>query len=177
MMMTKKDLNYYMRLPYKVEVLPDEDLTSFTVTIPDLEGCIAFGETLEEAHKMLTEAKQLWIETYLDEGWNIPEPTEEEIKTYSGKFTVRLPRFLHRRLAELAEYEGTSLNQLVVTLLAEGAERLESRIAPEEEMSATKQAPFPGNTEIDIGALGDINSSWRQFSPPHSDTPTLDILQ
>jgi len=113
----------YMRLPYKIEIIPDEDMTSFTAVVPELEGCMAFGETIEEAYEMITEAKKLWIETALEEGWAIPEPAEEEVKEYSGRFNVRLPRYLHRRLAELAEVEETSLNQLVVALLSEGVER------------------------------------------------------
>ena len=121
--MVEKDLSYYMALPYKIELCPDPDEGGFTVSIPTLKGCISVGETAEEALDMIAEAKELWLETALEEGWPIPEPQEEEIKTYSGKFVVRLPRYLHRRLAELAENEGTSLNQLIVAFLAESSER------------------------------------------------------
>jgi hypothetical protein len=72
---------------------------------------------------MITEAKELWIETALDKGWPVPEPQIDEPKEYSGKFLARLPRSLHRELVELAEEEGTSLNQLVVMLLSRGIER------------------------------------------------------
>jgi len=34
--------------------------------------------------------------------------------------TLRVPRSLHRRLAEQAEFESISLNQYLVTLLAHG---------------------------------------------------------
>jgi predicted HicB family RNase H-like nuclease len=37
---------------------------------------------------------------------------------YSGKFVVRVPKFLHAALAAEAEREGVSLNQLVVVKLA-----------------------------------------------------------
>jgi len=118
-----KDLRYYMSLPYKVVFIPEEDGTAFTAMIPELEGCLAFGETIEEAYKMLIEAKELWLETALERGLDIPEPESIEPKEYSGRFSVRVPRYLHRALAELAAAEGTSLNQLVVALLAEGVER------------------------------------------------------
>ncbi len=40
-------------------------------------------------------------------------------KTFSGKFVVRVPKSLHRKLSELAEQEGVSLNQWINTVLAE----------------------------------------------------------
>jgi hypothetical protein len=39
---------------------------------------------------------------------------------YSGRFVVRIPKSLHRQLAETAASESVSLNQLVLTLLAGG---------------------------------------------------------
>lgn len=120
MMNDKKELDYYMNLIYKAEMAPEEDDSGFNVEIPLLKGCMAFGETIEEAYQALIEVKQAWFEIALKRGWKIPEPSVEEARTYSGKFNVRLPRYLHRELAEFAEREGTSLNQLVVALLAKG---------------------------------------------------------
>jgi antitoxin HicB len=122
-MTNERSLEYFMALPHKVEIAPTEDGVGFTASIPDLKGCMAFGETVEEAYEMVTEVKEAWIGIALEEGWSIPEPREEEVKAYSGRFNVRLPRYLHRRLAEVAEAEDTSLNQLVVALLSEGVER------------------------------------------------------
>jgi antitoxin HicB len=39
-------------------------------------------------------------------------------KTYTGKLSVRLPKTLHRELAESAKKEGISLNQFVLYKLA-----------------------------------------------------------
>jgi antitoxin HicB len=122
-MANSEDLSYYMNLPYRIEVIPDEEQTSYTMVVPQLKGCMAFGETIEEAYASLVEAKRLWLETCLHRGWPIPEPESEELKEYSGRFSVRLPRYLHRELAELAKAESTSLNQLVVAFLSEGKER------------------------------------------------------
>ena len=144
--------DYYMNLPYKVELIPDEEGTTFTAVIPDLKGCASFGETVQEAYEKLTEAKRLWIETALDKEWPIPEPKAEEIKIYSGRFTVRLARYLHRELVELAEAEGTSLNQLVVALLSEGAER---RRKPRR---ASAHDPMDG-------ALADVTAACASSTP------------
>lgn len=126
-MRNERDLQYYLTLPYTVEIAPTEDGTGFTAAIPALKGCIAFGESVEEAYEMVAEVKEAWLDIALEEGWEIPEPAEEDVKEYSGRFNVRLPRYLHRRLAESAEVEDTSLNQLVVALLSEGIERRRQR--------------------------------------------------
>jgi predicted RNase H-like HicB family nuclease len=125
-----KDLDDYMNLSYRIELTPEEDGTGFNAEIPTLKGCMAFGETIKEAIETLTEVKQAWFEIALERGWQIPEPEPIELKEYSGKFVVRLPRYLHRELARLAESEGTSLNQLVVALLSEGKERRRQRRQP-----------------------------------------------
>jgi antitoxin HicB len=126
--MSEKDLNYYIDLPYKIEITLEQDGTGFNVAIPDLKGCMAFGETVEEALETLAEIKQAWFEIALARGWRIPEPQSEEYKEYSGRFNVRLPRYLHREIAQMADREGTSLNQLVVAFLSEGAERQRQEI-------------------------------------------------
>jgi antitoxin HicB len=68
-----KTLDYYLSLPYPIELIPDEDGFWFA-QIPLLEGCMTQGETREAALEMLDEAKELWLETALDENIAIPEP-------------------------------------------------------------------------------------------------------
>jgi antitoxin HicB len=71
--MMNKTLDYYLSLPYPIELIPDEDGFWFA-QIPLLEGCMTQGETREAALAMLDEAKELWLETALDENIAIPEP-------------------------------------------------------------------------------------------------------
>jgi len=47
----------------------------------------------------------------------IPPPSVEPAESYSGKWQLRAPKSLHRRLAECAKREGVSLNILAFTLL------------------------------------------------------------
>lgn len=68
-----KDLAYYLSLPYPIELIPDEDGYWFA-HIPLLEGCMTQGASRTQALEMLDEAKELWLETALDEGIQIPEP-------------------------------------------------------------------------------------------------------
>jgi len=88
---------------------------------PDLPGCLADGETGEEALANGNEAKAFWLETAQRLGKEIPVPSEEP--PYSGKLNLRLPRGLHEAAARGAEREGTSLNTYLVQLISEGVER------------------------------------------------------
>ena len=70
----------------------------------------------EEAYKNILEVKGLWIEDMLDRGMLINEPNIKP--RFSGRFVVRVPKTLHRLLAEESEREGISLNQFVNNSLA-----------------------------------------------------------
>ena len=111
-----KTIEYYMNLPYRLEILPDPDEGGFVVRYPDLPGCISVGATMNDAIANAQDAKHTWIAAALKEGIQIVEPSSAE--DYSGQFKLRLPKSLHRSLAEHAKAEGTSMNQYCVYLLS-----------------------------------------------------------
>ena len=111
----RESLEYYLGLTYPVTLHPSPE-GGYVVELEDLPGCISQGETLKEALEMIGEAKQLWLEVAYEDGLDIPLPRSEE--QYSGKFNVRLPRSLHRKLDNLAVREGVSLNQYLVNTLS-----------------------------------------------------------
>lgn len=108
-----KDINYYLSLPYNIylQSISEEDGGGWLARIEELEGCIADGETPNEAISNLESAKRDWIEFCLEEGLDIPEPKEDI--NYSGKFTLRVSKSIHKQLVETADKEGISLNALV----------------------------------------------------------------
>jgi antitoxin HicB len=111
-----KPLDYYLSLNYPVMVYPDAE-SGFVAEIKELPGCITQAETIEELMENINEARELWIETVYESGKRyIPLPATEQ--DYSGKFVLRVPKSLHRRLVEQAEREGVSLNQYAVSLLS-----------------------------------------------------------
>lgn len=69
----QKTIDYYLSLPYTIELTPDEDGYWFA-EIPLLPGCMTQGETRIEVLEMIDEAKRLWLETALAENISIPEP-------------------------------------------------------------------------------------------------------
>ena len=45
--------------------------------VPDLPGCIAVGETRDEALQLIREAIDLHIESLIQEGLSLPSPSSE----------------------------------------------------------------------------------------------------
>lgn len=105
---------------HTVRPLSEEEGGGYLVEFPDLPGCMSDGETIEDAIANSEDAKRCWIATMKEAGRPIPPPSAEPAEGYSGKWQLRAPKSLHRRLAERAKREGVSLNTLAVTLLAEG---------------------------------------------------------
>ena len=59
----------------------------YTVTFPDLPGCITEGDDLAEALFMAVDAASLWVLDELEEGKNAPKATDTgSIKTEKGQF-------------------------------------------------------------------------------------------
>jgi antitoxin HicB len=111
----RKPLEYYLNLKYPI-TLHKAPEGGFVAEIEDLPGCLAQGETLEEAYLEIEIALKLWLETTYEDGQDIPLPRDN--RSYSGKFIVRVPKSLHRKLDLLAKREGVSLNQYLVSELS-----------------------------------------------------------
>jgi predicted HicB family RNase H-like nuclease len=108
------EIKDYMKLPYTklVQEMNDESGHYFYGRVLELDGCQSTGDTLEELYQNLNEAMEGYLEVKQEN--NLPIPIPETSNNYSGKFTVRLPKTLHQKLAIEAKKEGISLNQLVL---------------------------------------------------------------
>ena len=84
----------------------------------DLEHCVGQGNTSAEAVKELEQNELTWLEVAQQFGDEIPQESIKSSAQFSGKFTVRLSRTLHRKLSERAEEEGVSLNALATEALS-----------------------------------------------------------
>ena len=112
-----KTLNDYLALPYRMEIIPDMEEGGFVVSFPELKGCLSCGETVESAVRNAMDAKQEWLQAAMEEKVEIPVPESDE--DYSGQFKLRLPKSLHRQLAQQSRKEGVSMNQYCVYLLSQ----------------------------------------------------------
>lgn len=112
----KRTLDEYMKLPYKMEIVPDVEEGGYVVSFPELPGCFSVGEKIEDTIANALDAKKAWLEAALAEGITISMPEKKE--EYSGQFKLRMPKSLHKQLAEKSKKEGISMNQYCVYLLA-----------------------------------------------------------
>ncbi len=66
-------LQYYLHLPYPIEIVEDDG--SVVVSVPDLPGCHAFGDSLDEAIRSVNETKELWLKGRIEADQPIPTPS------------------------------------------------------------------------------------------------------
>ncbi|MDI3317670.1 MAG: toxin-antitoxin system HicB family antitoxin [Bacillota bacterium] len=100
---------------YDVIIQREEEngVTEYLARIPELPGCHASGSTPMEALAELEDVAEGWLSVMKEAGEPVPPPA-----AYSGRLTLRMPKWLHRQLAEAAELEQVPLNQYIVSLLA-----------------------------------------------------------
>jgi predicted RNase H-like HicB family nuclease len=124
----KEDLEKYLKEPYSRILIPDTESGTYTAEILEFPGCIAQGDTPQEAYERLEEGAKAWIEAALELGQEIPSPSFAH--GYGGRVALRMPKSLHRQAAIAAERDGTSLNQFIVTSIAEkvGAHQLYEKL-------------------------------------------------
>lgn len=113
-----RTIEEYMALPYRMELVPDRDEGGFVVSFPDLPGCLSTGASYEAAIRNAKDALREWLRAAQEEGIAIPEP--DSLEDYSGQFKLRIPKSLHRHLAQQAKREGVSMNQYCLYRLSYG---------------------------------------------------------
>jgi len=114
-----KSLEYYMNLNYKIEIIKDEAEGGYVLLIPELKGCMTCADKLDRGMAMLEDAKKQWLIAAIESGYEIPEPNT--LDNYSGQFKLRLPKSLHKELAERSKHEGVSMNQYCLYLLSKNS--------------------------------------------------------
>lgn len=108
-------MNDYRMEIYQLETTAGKE---WAVEFPDLKGCCGGGSTIEEAIADAQENKEAYIADLIEEGKKLPVPTTKDDSQYSGKFTVRMSKSLHRKVAERADAEQISMNQFISEAIA-----------------------------------------------------------
>jgi len=111
----KKDLEYYLRLPYTVTLKrgTGDGAEYWVARMLELPHCMTHGATPEEALRDIEDAKCEWLKSNLEDGLPIPEPAK-----FTGQYHLRMPPSLHEAIALKSESEDISLNQFIITALA-----------------------------------------------------------
>ena len=111
-----KGVSYYMSLPYARRIIK-QSKNRYFAEVEELPGCMAQGISETDALANLEKSMRIWFKRMVEK--DIPIPLPIETREYSGKFLVRLPTYIHKRLVNSARNQRISLNQYVVTLLTE----------------------------------------------------------
>lgn len=159
----------YLKKPYGRLVVPDSDGT-YSAEIIEFPGCIAVGDTAAEALANLEEVAASWLEATLARGQRVPQPIENE--EFSGKTSVRLGKSLHKKAAHQAARNGTSLNQFIVSCVAEGVGSQSS--APSSRQIQYVMAPRPMRYVATEGVVDRFGASEQRASGT-SDTEVITI--
>ncbi len=89
----------------------------YEARVRELPDIVEYADSAQEAYLLALDAVSTTFQIMADHGRAVPQPIDTE-SDYSGRVTLRLPRTLHRGLANRAEDEKVSLNQLLVGVLA-----------------------------------------------------------
>lgn len=100
--------NYEMRVFPK---LAEDGSTYWTACYPSIPECVGGGDTREEAVREAEENLEVYLEYLVEEC--IKLPNEDYKGDYSGKISLRVSKTTHKRLANIADDEGISINLLI----------------------------------------------------------------
>ena len=120
-----RSISEYLDLPYTYIVKKEPD-GSYFISVKELPGCMSVGVDVPDAYAMIRDAMETWISYSLEDGMQIPEPEEDNLDEYSGKFVVRITPTLHKKLAEGAKKNGVSMNHYTSELLSERCSTIEN---------------------------------------------------
>lgn len=73
-----KNVDYYMRLSYPIELVYDPEENCWLARLPDLPGCVTDGADPNEAVRNMADAQYSWIDVCLEDGYEVPLPTYEK---------------------------------------------------------------------------------------------------
>jgi predicted RNase H-like HicB family nuclease len=115
-------------MKFIIAIEPGTETSAFGVVVPDLPGCFSAGDTLDKAVDNACEAIDLWCETVIEDGGDVPvaktlaehqlDPdfagwiwavVEVPVERYFGpaeKLNITLPRLLLAKIDEYARSHG-----------------------------------------------------------------------
>ena len=72
-------LEDYLKLPYALIIIPDEEGEGYVAFYPELKGCVTCSSDAANIVTMAEDAKMSWIETAVKAGINIPKPEKYKV--------------------------------------------------------------------------------------------------
>lgn len=172
-METTRSVNDYKILLSSIET---EAGPQFIAEFREFEFCSGGGETVDEAIKEAKENLAIYIEELKAMGKPVPAPITDDDYKYSGKFTLRMSKSLHKKAALLAESEGVSLNSIIVEAVAEYIESAPTNKAVDKLLAALAQFTnvVVGTTAI-VGAINVFQQKYDGWNFNRLEVPFLKV--
>jgi len=115
----KKDVSYYLNLPwtYTIETEPDDQTQEilYIVSVNELPGVRTDATTVQEAMELIKDAMEGAFRLYMKHGDEIPEPIDEE--EYKGNIAYRTSSRRHYMVAREAQKKKISLSKALDELV------------------------------------------------------------
>ena len=143
------DLEKYTFVIRKTDEDEEEPFVARVIEFPYLA---AYGKTPAEAYEGAVDT----IKSFEEEKLSLPNPLPN-INEFSGRISLRIPKSLHRKLANSAEVEGVSINQYLGNLLSWASENYYSSLQRAQIPYAMLGIPiFPRLSSTPSGTSKDI---------------------
>jgi predicted RNase H-like HicB family nuclease len=119
-MKTKKDLDYYLNLPwtYTLEREFFEGKLYYIIKVNELPGACTHAESLDECMEEIKEVIALSVEVYEAKGEPMPEPINKA--DYKGHILYRTDSHRHYLLAKTAKQMHKSISKTLDSLIDVG---------------------------------------------------------
>lgn len=114
----KKDIKYYLALPWTYTVETDKDEKGkkiYIVYVNELPGVCTDAHTIVEAMELIKEAMEAAFELYMQHGEEIPEPIDEN--EFKGNIAYRTSSRRHYLIAREAQKRNASLSKTLDELI------------------------------------------------------------
>ena len=100
-----------------VRRIVSEGEAMFEARVKEIPDLTEYADTPQEAYELAIDAINTVVAVFAEKGRRLPEPAEVSFQ-FSGRVTLRLPKALHRALADAADEDDVSLNQHLVNVLS-----------------------------------------------------------
>lgn len=123
-MKDKKDLTYYLNLPwtYTIETESHKGKHYYVIRVNELPGICTDAEELNEGMEDIKEPIACAVELYKEKGEAIPEPIQRE--QFKGNILYRTDSDRHYRLAKAAKLEHKSISRFIDQVVDAGLRQL-----------------------------------------------------
>lgn len=123
----KKDLEYYLNLPwtYTIEKESHKGSTYYIIRVNELPGICTDAEDLNEGMEGIKEAIACAVEIYQERGESVPEPVDRD--EYRGKILYRTDSSRHFLIAKLARTRHKSISKTLDDIVDVGILKFHGR--------------------------------------------------